>query len=253
MITFKNIQKQYNEKCIIQDFNLQLPKSKIISLIGPNGAGKSTLLMMLARLTKPTQGSIWIDGKDIAGLPIKEYAKQVATLRQANDINLRLRVSELVAFGRFPYNQGKPTEHDLSIVNETLQLLELAHLKDSYLDELSGGQRQMVFLAMVLSQQTDIILLDEPLNNLDMKYAVKMMQVLRMLVNQHNRTIILIVHDINFASHYSDYIVALKDGQLFAHGEPDSIITAEHLNRLYEINFDIIKTQTGMICNYFHG
>ena len=155
--------------------------------------------MLMARLQAPSQGQILLDGRDAGAIRIADYARRVATLRQSPGFNLRLTVDELVAFGRFPYSRGALTAQDRHAIDEAIAFLDLAPLRQSYLDELSGGQRQMAFLAMTIAQQTDVLLLDEPLNNLDMKHAVQIMRALRRLCDEHGRTVILVIHDINFA------------------------------------------------------
>jgi iron complex transport system ATP-binding protein len=252
MIQIQHLSKNYGSKKVLSDIQLSFPTQKITSLIGPNGAGKSTLLMMIARLLEPTQGQISLGNKDIQTIELKEYAQRVATLRQSPNFNLRLTVQELVAFGRFPYNRGKLTAEDQQIIDEALQFLEIENLRNIYIDELSGGQRQMAYLAMTIAQRTDILLLDEPLNNLDMKHAVHIMRVLRRLCDEQGRTVIIVIHDINFAANYSDHVVALKNGKLHFCGETSDVITEENLSDLYELNFEILSSQHGYICNYFN-
>ena len=252
MIQIKQLSKCYGNKAVLSDVDVIFPSQKITSLIGPNGAGKSTLLMMIARLTAASQGEILLDDRNIQQIALKEYAHHVATLRQSMDFNLRLTVEELVAFGRFPHNQGRLTALDQQIIDESLHFLALEHLRSAYIDELSGGQRQMVYLAMTIAQQTDVLLLDEPLNNLDMKHAVQIMRALRRLCDEQGRTVIIVIHDINFAMNYSDHIVALKQGHLHFSGDTADVLTAQSLSDLYELNFEILTSPHGYVCNYFN-
>jgi len=249
----RNIHKSYGVKNILSDINIQFPEKQVISLIGPNGAGKSTLLMMMAHLSMPDQGEILFDQKNIADIRTAEYAKYVATLRQSPNFNLRMTVEELISFGRFPYSNGSLTANDYQIIDDAIQFLDLDALRKSYIDELSGGQRQMAFLAMTIAQQTKILLLDEPLNNLDMKHAVQIMRALRRLCDEQGRTIILVIHDINFAANYSDHIVALKHGKLHFSGPVKEVITAQYLDDLYELDFEITHSERGCMCNYFNS
>ncbi|OBY76099.1 iron ABC transporter ATP-binding protein [Acinetobacter gyllenbergii] len=253
MIKIHNLHKSYGKKPVIRNFSLEFPAQQITSLIGPNGAGKSTLLMMMARLSRPNHGEILFKQKNITEIKIAEYAKHVATLRQSPDFKLRMTVEELVAYGRFPYSHGKLTATDQDQIDEALQFLNLETLRRSYLDELSGGQRQMAFLAMTIAQQTDVLLLDEPLNNLDMKHAVQIMQALRRLCDEQGRTIILVIHDINFAANYSDHIVALKHGNLRFSGPTQQVMTEQRLSDLYELDFEISNSTRGYMCNYFNS
>lgn len=253
MISVKNIHKSYGGKSVLSDVNVEFPTQQLTSLIGPNGAGKSTLLMMMARLLEPDEGNIFLGNQDIANIKTAVYAKNVATLRQSPGFNLRLTVEELVAFGRFPYSRGALTEQDHQVIDDAIRFLSLEPLRQSYIDEISGGQRQMAFLAMTIAQQTDLLLLDEPLNNLDMKHAVQIMRALRRLCDEQGRTVILVIHDINFATNYSDHIVALKNGKLHFSGATKQVITEAQLNDLYELDFEITYSERGCMCNYFNS
>lgn len=252
MITIRNLSKNYGPKTVLRDVSLQFPAGRLTSLIGPNGAGKTTLLMMAARLLEPSQGEVLIEGARVSDIRIGDYAKRVATLRQSPDFNLRLTVEELVAFGRFPYSRGALTQQDRRLIEEAIAFLSLEPLRESYLDELSGGQRQMAFLAMTIAQQTDCLLLDEPLNNLDIKHAVQIMRALRRLCDEHGRTVILVVHDINFAASYSDHIVAMKGGSVHSAGSVAQVVTEERLRELYGLDFEITQGARGRLCNYFN-
>ncbi|MBE0406283.1 MULTISPECIES: iron ABC transporter ATP-binding protein [unclassified Psychrobacter] len=252
MITINNVYKSYGNKSVLSQISLAFPKGGVTSLIGPNGAGKSTLLMIMARLLEPSGGKVLLEGRDISDIRTSEYAHHVATLRQSPGFNLRLTVEELISFGRFPYSRGALTAEDRHIIDEAIEFLALAPLRHAYLDELSGGQRQMAFLAMTIAQQTDVLLLDEPLNNLDMKHAVHIMQALRRLCDEQGRTVILVIHDINFAANYSDHIVALKNGTLSFSGSSEQVVTESNLSELYDLEFEIIRSERGCLCNYFN-
>ena len=252
MIDIRNICKSYGHKPVLKDINLQLQLHQVTALIGPNGAGKSTLLMILARLLSPTSGTILLDKQDIAAIRTAEYARLVATLRQSTYFGLRLTVKELVSFGRFPYGHGVLSARDHQVINEAIDFLGLGALRDVYIDELSGGLRQMAFLAMTIAQETPILLLDEPLNNLDMNHAVQIMSAVRRLCEEQQKTVIMVVHDINFTANYSDYIVALKQGQVYFSGATHEVITEERLSGLYELEFEISQGKHGYVCQYFH-
>lgn len=251
MIAVTALQKRYGSRTVLSDVHAEFPKGRLTSLIGPNGAGKSTLLMLIARLLEPTRGTILMDGADIARIPVGDYARCVATLRQRPDFNLRLTVEELVSFGRFPYSRGRLTAADRRAVDGAIAFLSLEPLRRALIDELSGGQRQMAFLAMTIAQETGCLLLDEPLNNLDMKHAVQIMQALRMLCDTLGRTVIAVIHDINFAANYSDHIVAMKDGAVHSAGPVPAVVTEEGLRDLYDLDFEILQRQRGCLCNYF--
>lgn len=252
MISVRNLHKNYGSKIVLSNVSVDFPARSITSLIGPNGAGKSTLLMMMARLLNPSSGNVLLQGSDVSELRISEYAKHVATLRQSPSFNMRLTVQELVAFGRFPHSRGSLTPQDQLAIDDAIAFLSLQPLRDAYINEISGGQRQMAFLAMTMAQQTDVLLLDEPLNNLDMKHAVQIMQALHRLCDEQGRTVILVIHDINFAANYSDHIVALKDGALQYSGATHEVVTEQRLGGLYELDFEITRSARGLVCNYFN-
>lgn len=252
MITVSNLTKAYGTQTVVSNVSTQFPARQLTSLIGPNGAGKSTLLMMIARLLAASSGEILLNGRSVTGIRAADYAKRVATLRQSPDFNLRLTVEELVAFGRFPYSRGTLTEEDQRVIHEAIAFLSLEPLRAAYVDEISGGQRQMAFLAMTIAQQTECLLLDEPLNNLDIKHAVQIMRALRRLCDEQGRTVVLVVHDINFAASYSDRIVAMKDGAIHCAGPVSEVVTEAQLKALYGLDFEITQGPRGRLCNYFN-
>jgi len=251
MVEVKNVSKQYNGKSVLENVSLSIEKGKITSFIGPNGAGKSTLLSIISRLIKADSGEVLIDGQDVSTTKSNILAKKISILKQSNHINIRLTVKELVSFGRFPYSQGRLTKEDETAVAEAISYMELDEIQHKYLDQLSGGQKQRAYIAMVIAQDTEYILLDEPLNNLDMKHSVQIMKVLRRLVNELGKTVVIVIHDINFASVYSDNIVALKNGKLVNNGPADSIINQAVLKDIYEMDMQIEEINDHKICVYF--
>lgn len=251
MVVVKGVTKRYNGKTVVDNVSLTIPKGKITSFIGPNGAGKSTLVSMMSRLLSKDQGEVYIDGKEISEYKSNELAKKLSVLKQTNHLNIRLTVRDLVGFGRFPYSQGRLTKEDQAIIDQSLAYMELEDLADRYLDQLSGGQRQRAFIAMVLAQDTEYIMLDEPLNNLDMKHSLQIMRVLQRMVDELGKTIVLVIHDINFASCYSDYIVALKDGKVVNEGEKTSIINEQVLKEVYDMDIHIETIRGNRIGIYY--
>lgn len=251
MITVNNLCKAYGDRPVLQGVSTHFPRGQLTSLIGPNGAGKSTLLMLLARLLEADSGDITLDERPAHTLPVKDYARLVATLRQSPAFNLRLTVQELVAFGRFPYSGGRLTQEDQQQIDQALHFLDLDSLRHRYLDAISGGQRQMAFLAMTIAQQTPCLLLDEPLNNLDIRHAVHIMRALRRLCDEQGRTVVLVVHDLNFAANYSDRILAMKDGQIQHSGPVSEVIEAQRLEQLYGLRMHVQRNEHGYLCNYF--
>lgn len=251
MVEVKNVSKQYNGKSVLENVSLSIEKGKITSFIGPNGAGKSTLLSIISRLIKGDSGDVLIDGQSVFTTKSNVLAKKISILKQSNHINIRLTVKELVNFGRFPYSQGRLMKEDKAAVAEAISYMELDEIQHKYLDQLSGGQKQRAYIAMVIAQDTEYILLDEPLNNLDMKHSVQIMKVLRRLVNELGKTVVIVIHDINFASVYSDNIVALKNGKLVNDGPADSIINEAVLKDIYDMDMQIEEINNHKICVYF--
>ena len=251
MIEVRNLSKSYGDKMVVHNGSRKIQKGKITSLIGPNGAGKSTAFSMITRLMKRDGGQVFIEGKELDSWDKKELSKKIAILKQSNNINIRLTIRELVSFGRFPYCEGKLKEEDIKYVEEAIEYMRLTDIQDKYLDELSGGQRQRAYIAMVIAQGTEYIFLDEPLNNLDMNNSVQMMKVLKKLCNELGKTIILVMHDINFTSCYSDYIICLKNGMIAKEGTVDEIINKDTLEDIYEMDFEVKDIDGKKISIYY--
>lgn len=239
MIKLNEITKSYGEKTVLGPINLTIERGGLTALIGPNGAGKSTMLTTIGRLIQPSSGTVTVGGHDIAATKPRELAKIVSILRQENHFLARLTVRQLVTFGRFPHSNGRITTADNTAIDKAIAFLELEQLQTSFIDELSGGQRQRAFVAMVLAQDTEYVLLDEPLAGLDMSHSVKMMQRLRLAADTLNKTIVIVIHDINFAAAYADNVVALAEGKLVAQGTPEEIITKTVLEKVFAANVTV--------------
>ena len=233
MITIENVRRDYATDVAIGPVDLVIPEGGITALIGPNGAGKSTLLTMAGRLMGMDAGSIAIAGFDVASTKSADLAKVVSILRQENHFVTRL------------------TGADEDVISRSIDFLDLGLLEHRYLDELSGGQRQRAYVAMVLAQDTAVVLLDEPLNNLDMKHAVTMMAQLRRAADELGRTIVIVLHDINFAAHYADHICAMKDGRVVEFGAPAEIMTDDVLTRVFETPVQVIDGPHGPLAVYY--
>ncbi|EMQ98504.1 ABC transporter ATP-binding protein [Paeniglutamicibacter gangotriensis] len=251
MICIDSVTKSYSGKTVVDKVSTTIPAGGVTSIIGPNGAGKSTLLSMISRLIPMDSGAVSIAGLDIGRTPSKDLAKSMAILRQENHITMRLRVRDLVGFGRFPHSGGHPTSVDEDHILAAMDQMGLGEMADRFLDELSGGQRQRAYIAMVLAQDTDYLLLDEPLNNLDMKHSVEMMRMIRRLANELGKTVVIVIHDINFASCYSDNILAMREGALVHQGTPAEIMRVEVLRDVYDIDIRIEEIDGNRIGVYF--
>ena len=250
-IEIRNITKSYGSKKVVDNVSITIPTGKITSFIGPNGAGKSTVLSIMSRLLNADSGEIYLNGELLNRKKSSDIAKQLAILKQTNNINLRLTIEDLVSFGRFPYSKGNLTQTDRTFIDNAIAYMNLDDIRHQYIDNLSGGQRQRAYIAMTLAQDTDYILLDEPLNNLDMKHSVQIMQVLRKLATELNKTVVIVIHDINFASCYSDYIVAMKNGKLVQQGEVNHIMQSPVLQDIYDMTIPIQDIDDHKIAVYF--
>lgn len=250
MIKLTNTQKLYTKEVQIGPLNIEIPKAGVTSLIGPNGAGKSTTLMMIGRLLEMDKGQIEIASMDVSSTKSKELAKILTILRQENHFVTRLTVRQLVGFGRFPYSKGRLTKKDEEVISTYIDFLGLTHLEERYLDELSGGQRQMAYVAMVLCQETEYVLLDEPLNNLDVAKSVQMMNHLRRAADEFDRTILTVMHDINFAAKYSDRICAMKNGQIVSFGTVNEVMQSKNLTDIFNTQIEVIEGPFGPLAVY---
>ena len=250
-IEIRNITKSYGSKKVVDNVSVTIPTGKITSFIGPNGAGKSTVLSIMSRLLNADSGEIYLNGELLNRKKSSDIAKQLAILKQTNNINLRLTIEDLVSFGRFPYSKGNLTQTDRTFIDNAIAYMDLDDIRHQYIDNLSGGQRQRAYIAMTLAQDTDYILLDEPLNNLDMKHSVQIMQVLRKLATELNKTVVIVIHDINFASCYSDYIIAMKNGKLVHQGEINHIMQSTVLQDIYDMTIPIQDIDDHKIAVYF--
>lgn len=247
----KELLKKYNGKTVVDGVSFELPKGKVISLIGPNGAGKSTVMGMLSRLIAQDDGSVDFEGKDMSKWKSRYLARRLAILTQSNHVQMKLTVRELVAFGRFPYSGNRITAEDEEIIEKAIAYMELEEFEDRFIDELSGGQRQRAYIAMVIAQDTEYVLLDEPTNNLDIYHATNMMKIVRRLCDELGKTVILVLHEINYAAFYSDYICAFVDGKISKFGTVEEVMTKENLSEIYRVDFEILEIEGKPLSIYY--
>lgn len=247
----EKLTKKYDGKTVIDEVSFQIPKGKVISLIGPNGAGKSTVMGILSRLIARDSGNVDFDGVDITKWKSKELSKRLAILTQTNNIQMKLTVRELIAFGRFPYSGGHLTDEDQAIINKAIEYMELKEFEDQFIDELSGGQRQRAYIAMVIAQDTEYVLLDEPTNNLDIYHATNMMKIVRRLCDELGKTVILVLHEINYAAFYSDYICAFANGKIAKFGTVEEVMNKKTLSDIYHVDFEIMRIDGKPLSIYY--
>lgn len=247
-ITTENLAVAYEDNLVVDDLDMQIPQGKITTIIGPNGCGKSTVLKAVGRILKPKGGMVYLNGDDIRNLSTKEVAQKMAILPQSPQAPAGLTVGELVAYGRFPHQRGfgKLKPEDREIIRWALAVTKLTELETTAVDNLSGGQRQRVWIAMALAQQTDLILLDEPTTYLDMAYQLEVLELLYKLNREQECTIVMVLHDLNLAARFADYMIAIRGGDIISHGSPAEVMTAEVLRKTFHIDAEIIlETRTG--------
>ena len=250
-MNIQELTKTYDGKTVVDSVSFEISKGKVLSLIGPNGAGKSTVMGMISRLIARDEGMVDFHGKDIGKWKSRELSKKLAILTQSNQIQMKLTVQELVAFGRFPYSGNRITKEDQEIIDQAIAYMELEEMRDRFIDELSGGQRQRAMIAMVIAQDTDYVLLDEPTNNLDIYHAANMMKIVRRLCDELGKTVVLVLHEINYAAFYSDYICACVDGRIAKFGTVEEVMTKENLSEIYQVDFEIQMVKGRPLAIYY--
>ncbi|UPK43591.1 ABC transporter ATP-binding protein [Paenibacillus pabuli] len=232
----------YEERLIVEDLNIQIPQGKITALVGANGSGKSTILKTMARIMNPKAGSVLLDGKSIHKQSTREVAKQLAILPQNPTAPEGLTVTELVSYGRFPYQKGfgSMRAEDKRMIEWAIEVTGMTEFHDRPIDQLSGGQRQRAWIAMALAQETDILFLDEPTTFLDMAHQLEVLQLLEQLNATANRTIVMVVHDLNHASRYAHHMIGIKKGKAIATGSPVEVMNCDVLREVFNIEADIV-------------
>ncbi len=231
----------YGEHLVVKDLSVKIPNKKITTIIGPNGCGKSTLLKAVTRIISHQSGSVILDGKNILRENTKILAKKMAVLPQTPEGTSGLTVGELVSYGRFPYQKGfgRLTQKDYEVINWALEVTGVAEFKFRSVDALSGGQRQRVWIAMALAQETEIIFLDEPTTYLDLAHQLEVLELLQKLNMEQGRTIIMVLHDLNHAARFADYIIALKEGKIVKAGNCEDVINQKILKEVFQIDAEI--------------
>ncbi|MGO1732431.1 MAG: ABC transporter ATP-binding protein [Corynebacterium casei] len=233
----------YGERSVIEKLSVDIKRGAVTSIVGPNGCGKSTLLRAMARLLNPSHGEIVLDGKSIHDIPTRKLATKLGLLPQTPIAPDGIVVADLVGRGRTPHQGvlGRWIQQDYDIVAESLETTGISDLAERSIDELSGGQRQRVWIAMALAQRTDTLLLDEPTTYLDVKHQLDVLDLLTELNRDRGTTIVMVLHDLNLAARYSDELVAVSRGKVFAHGHPREVITKENVKSVFGIDSVIIN------------
>jgi iron complex transport system ATP-binding protein len=245
-LSASDLSLRYEDVVVATDLSIEIPDGRVSALIGPNGSGKSTLLRALSRLLRPKEGTVILDGKEISEYSTKEVARRLAILPQVLISPEAITVEELVAYGRFPQRRtlGGMRDEDREAIDWALTVTATKDLRDRPVDHLSGGQRQRAWIALVLAQGTDLILLDEPTTFLDIAYQLEVLELLRHLNTAEGKTIVMVLHDINMACEYAQTLFALRDGKLIAQGHPRDVLKAQLIRDVFGIDAHILEHPT---------
>lgn len=244
-INTEDLHLSYGAQEILKGISIQSKEKEFIGLIGPNGSGKSTLLKCIYRTLKPDQGAVYLDGKELSTIRVKDSARKLAVVAQHNQYNFDFTVQEIVMMGRSPHKKALERDNagDYTIVKEALQAVGMSEFADRSFSTLSGGEQQRVILARALAQQTPCLILDEPTNHLDITHQLQLMRI----VKERNVTVISAVHDLNIAAMFCDRIYALKDGRIAGEGTPESLLTPEFIREIYDVEAEVVKDKKGQM------
>ena len=249
MLRIEDLSLSYGDKPVVQNLSLRVKKGQVVSIIGPNASGKSTVLKSIAGIIKPVSGKIFIEEKDISKMDSKKLAQKVSILLQQNKNPDDMSIEELVYFGRYPHKKWFEgfEASDKKIIEEVMKLTNTFALRDKTLETLSGGERQRAWIAMCLAQEPSIILFDEPTVYLDLAHQIEFFKLIKDLHKQTNTTVVLVLHDLNQAAKYGNYLIAIKDGYIYSQGKPEDVLTPENIKNIYNIDCKIFNTEDDLV------
>lgn len=242
MISAKSLSLYYRQNPVVRNITVQIPAHKITIIIGANGSGKSTLLKSFAKILQPKSGTIYLENQSIESIPHKHFAKKIAYLAQNLNTSEDICVEQLVRYGRYPHHTffSSWKNEDERLVNEALRLTNMKPFRSQSLQTLSGGQQQRAWIAMALAQNTPYLLLDEPTTYLDLTHQVEVLSLLQKLNQETQKTIIMVLHDLNLACRYADHLIALKNGEIYQSGTPNTVVTEENIFTIFGLKSQII-------------
>ena len=241
-IEIKGVEFGYSSSPVLKNIDLKINGPQLVSIIGPNGVGKSTLIHCINKILSPTKGTVLVDDKDVSGTSLKELALKVGYVPYSANDAFPLSVVDTVLMGRHPHSNWKSLDSDLDVVYETLRLINIEHLSMRSFDELSAGQHQKVMIARGLVQEPEILLLDEPTSNLDIKHQMEVTRILRNLSQEKDILVIMISHDLNIAAKYSDNMIMLSEGSIYSVGKPSEVLTKENIKAVYGVDSEVVMS-----------
>ena len=247
-LKLENFSSGYKNNFVVSNINLSVNSGEWLGVIGPNGSGKSTLIKGILRIIRSFEGNIYLKNKDIKFFSNKKISQTISFLPQQLNSNLMLTVRQLVALGRSPYKEFWEfdlNKNDQEKINQSLNLVDMYGLKDKQINQISGGQLQRAYLALALAQEPEILILDEPTNALDLKYQIKLLEIIKDLKLNSNISVITILHDLNLAARYSEKIIALKNGKSIGYGSCNEIINEKFIKEIFDINVLVSETPYG--------
>ncbi len=244
-LKLENLGVNYGKYKAVDGVSFEVAPGEVLSIIGPNGSGKSTIIKCIAQILKPSAGKVYLDGRDLTSIGLNELAKLVGYVPQNFHYLFFSNVMETVLLGRKPHIKWRVTKKDLDIVQKALDDMGIRHMASKFLDELSGGEKQKVYMARTLAQQPQLYLLDEPTSNLDLKHQIEVLEIIKRLTRERGASMVIALHDLNLAYKYSDKIAIMERGRLYAYGKPEDVLTVENINKVYGVEALIMESGYG--------
>jgi iron complex transport system ATP-binding protein len=244
-IKLDGIAVKYGKYKALDDISFEVGPGEVVSIIGPNGSGKSTIIKSIAQILQPVSGKIYVDGRDLSTIDITEVAKLIGYVPQNFHYLFYSNVMETVLLGRKPHIKWKVTQNDLDIVQKALENMGITSMAGKFMDELSGGEKQKVYIARTLAQQPQLYLLDEPTSNLDLKHQIEVLEITKRLTKEQDASMIVALHDLNLALKYSDKVAIMQKGRLYAFGKPEDVLTVENINSVYGVEAVVVESGYG--------